>query len=72
MSVIIEANAATLDITIPDNAEAQVDVTTNIGTLNIDNRFIKEGNYYKTKNYNEASDHIELEIRSNVSTVTIN
>jgi hypothetical protein len=72
MSVKIEANAATVDITIPDNAQAKVEVTTNVGTFNIDNRFIKEGNYYMTKNYNNASDHIELEIRSNVSTVTIN
>jgi hypothetical protein len=72
MLVNIEANAAALDITIPDNAEAKVDVTTNLSTLNIDNRFIKEGNYYITKNYNNASNRIELEIRSKVSTVTIN
>jgi hypothetical protein len=72
MSVKIEANAATVDISIPDNAEVKVNATTNVGTLNIDSRFIKKGNYYITENYEGASDHIELEIRSNVSTVTIN
>jgi hypothetical protein len=62
MSVKIEANAATVDITVPENTEAKVNVTTNVGTLNIGSRFIKEGNYYVTKNYINVSDHIELRL----------
>jgi hypothetical protein len=71
MKVTVKANAASVDITIPDGAAARIQATSNVATLNVNNRFIKSGNDYVTANYDTAMSRIELTINTNVGTVSI-
>ena len=71
MKATIKANAASVDITIPYNAAARIQATSNVATLNVNSRFIKSGNDYVTGNYDTATNRIELTINTNVGTVSI-
>lgn len=71
LEATVKANAASVNITIPDNADARIQASSNVATLNISNRFIKRGNDYVTANYDDATNRIELTINTNVGTVSI-
>lgn len=71
MPVNITDNAASVDISIPDDAAARIHATTNVGNLNTGNRFIKQGNDYITGNYEGAANRIEFDITTNVGSVHI-
>lgn len=71
LNTAIKANAATLNITIPDGAAARISASSTVAIFNISSRFTKEGNYYVTDNYDGAKDRIELTVDTNVGTVTI-
>jgi len=67
----IEANAANVVISLPDDAAVRVQASTSIGSLDVNSRFIKQGNDYVTTNYDGASDRIELEIETNIGRVQV-
>jgi len=67
----IKANAANVDISFPSDAAVRIQAKTNVGSLEIGSRFIKQGNEYVTKNYEGAADRFELEVDTNVGRVHI-
>lgn len=69
--VKVTDNAASIDITIPGDAAAMVHATTNVGSLDLSSRFVKQGNDWMTPNYNNASNRIEFQITTNVGSVHI-
>jgi hypothetical protein len=72
LPVTIKANVTSVDITIPDGAAARIQLSTNIGTTDISDRFIETGNDYFTPDYGDAAHRIDLVIESNVGRVAIN
>jgi hypothetical protein len=68
---IIKSNAASMNLQLPAGAAAKIHATTNIGSLDIDSRFTKNGSDYTTKNFEQAADRIELTIETNVGHVSI-
>lgn len=67
----LKANAANIDISLPSDTAVRITATTNVGSLEISNRFIKQGNVYVTKNYDGATDRYEIEIETNVGRVHV-
>ncbi len=71
VETIITANAATVNISVPDNAAAKIQASSTVATLNVGSRFTKQGNDYVTSNYDTAANRIELNLNTNVGTVTV-
>jgi hypothetical protein len=71
MKATVKANAASVSITIPEGAATRIQASSNVATLNVNNRFIKRGNDYVTDNYDTATSRIELTINTNVGTVSV-
>ncbi|MBN1368013.1 MAG: hypothetical protein JW967_08815 [Dehalococcoidales bacterium] len=71
LNTVVKANAATVNITIPEEVAARIQATSNVATLHISSRFFKNGDYYVTDNYDIATDRIELTINTSVGTVSI-
>jgi len=67
----IKASAANIDISLPSDAAVRIMATTNVGSLEVDSRFIKQGNVYVTKNYDGAANRIEMQINTSVGRVHI-
>jgi len=70
--VTVKANAAHVVIDLPDGAAARIQGSANVGSLDIDSRFTKEGNDYFTQNYDRSTNRFELEVESNVGSIEIN
>ncbi|MBA7694777.1 hypothetical protein ES703_103390 [subsurface metagenome] len=68
----IEVNIANLEIIIPDGVAAKVWVDADLTALDVDiSRFLKNGDYYLSRDFDMAENRVELEIDCNVSRVQI-
>ncbi len=68
----IEANAANIEITIPEGVAARIDVAVNVGALEIDeSRFPREGAYYISPGFEDATNRIYLKIELNAGRVEV-
>ena len=68
----IEANAANIEVTIPDGVAAKIQGDTNLSVLDVDeNRFPQQGDYYMSQDFVNAENRIELEISCNVGRVQV-
>ena len=68
----IEANAANIEVTIPDGVAAKIKVDTNLSALDVDkNRFPQQGDYYMSQDFVSAENRVELEIDCNVGRVQV-
>ena len=68
----IVANAASMEITLPDDAAARIQSATSLGSLDVDKRFIKMGDLYVTPNYDDTKDRYDLSIKVSLGKVKIN
>jgi len=68
----IEANAANIEVTIPDGVTAKIQVDTNLSALDVDkSRFPQQGDYYMSPDFVSAENRVELEIDCNVGRVQV-
>jgi len=68
----IEANAANIEVTIPDGVAAKIQVDTNLSILDVDkSRFPQQGDYYMSQNFVSAENQVELEIDCDVGRVQV-
>jgi len=68
----IEANAANIEVTIPDGVAAKIQVDTNLSVLDVDkNRFPQQGDYYVSDNFNTTQNRIYLIIDCDVGRVQV-
>lgn len=68
----IKANAANLEVSIPDGVAARIDVDTNLTALHInESRFPRKGGYYISGDFETAKNRLELQIESNVGRVEV-
>ena len=69
----IQAGAATLTVEVPEGVAAQIEVDGGLSTLNVDrDRFPQVlSNRYRSSDYEQAANRVELRIDSGASTVTI-
>jgi len=68
----VKANAANVEIIIPEEVAARIETETNVSALEIaEGRFSKKGNYYISPDFEEAESRIYLKIDSNAGKVEI-
>jgi len=68
----IEANAANIEVTIPDGVAAKIQVDTNLSVLDVDeSRFSQQGDYYMSQDFVSAENRVELEIDCDVGRVQV-
>lgn len=68
----IEANAANIEVIIPDGVAAKIQVDTNLSVLDVDeNRFPQQGDYYMSQDFVSAENRVELEIDCDVGRVQV-
>jgi hypothetical protein len=68
----IEANAANIEVTIPDGVAAKIQVDTNLSVLDVDeSRFPQQGDYYMSQDFVSAENRVELEIDCDVGRVQV-
>jgi len=71
-NIEIEANAANIEVTIPDGVAAKIQVDTNLSVLDVDeNRFPQQGGYYMSQDFVSAENRVELEIDCDVGRVQV-
>src|SRR3972149_8113314 len=69
---VISTGASTINIEIPDGLEAKLLLEPKVGNITIDERrFSKEGEVYKTKQFDSASTKLELEVKSTAGTINV-
>jgi len=71
-NIEIEADAANIEVTIPDGVAAKIQVDTNLSVLDVDeNRFPQQGDYYMSQDFVSAENRVELEIDCDVGRVQV-
>lgn len=71
-NIEIEADAANIEVVIPDGVAARIRVKTNLSVSDVDkNRFPQQGAYYVSDNFDTAQNRIELEIDCDVGRVQV-
>ncbi|MFP3974843.1 MAG: LiaI-LiaF-like domain-containing protein [Dehalococcoidia bacterium] len=69
---VIDADAANVEITIPDNVAASINADMSAATLDIsEERFPKEGGYYRTPSFEDSPNRVYLQIECNAGRVEI-
>jgi len=72
IDIEIEANVASIEVTIPDGVAARIQVNTNLSVLDLDeSRFPQQGDYYMSQDFISAENRVELEIDCNVGRVQV-
>jgi hypothetical protein len=67
----IKGGVGSLEIFVPEGVEARIAVDTGIGGVDVDERFIKEGDVYTTEGYNGAENKIDVTLNVGVGGVEI-
>ena len=68
----IEANAANIEVTIPDGVAAKIQLDTNLCALDVNkSRFPQQGDYYMSQDFVSAENRVELEIDCDVGRVQV-
>ncbi len=68
----IKADVANVEITIPDEVAARIQVNTDLSVFDIDeSRFPQQGDYYMSQDFESAENRIELEIDCDVGRVQV-
>ncbi len=71
-NIEIEANAANIEVAIPDGVAARIQVDANLSALDVDkSRFLQQGDYYMSQDFVSAENRVELEIDCNVGRVQV-
>jgi len=71
-NIEIEADVANIEITIPDGVAAKIKVDTTLGILDVDkSRFPQQGNYYMSRDFENAENRIEMDIDCDVGRVQV-
>jgi hypothetical protein len=70
--VRIESGAASVDIRIPEGVAANIRSRGGMSSVNVDrNRFPRQGDVYRTSDYDQANNKIDLDIQMGVGSVTV-
>ncbi|MBA7688510.1 hypothetical protein ES703_96993 [subsurface metagenome] len=71
-NIEIEANAANIEVNIPDGVAAKIRVDANLSALDVDkSRFHQQGDYYVSQDFVSAENRVELEIDCDVGRVQV-
>ncbi|MFA5315932.1 MAG: DUF5668 domain-containing protein [Dehalococcoidales bacterium] len=65
----IKASVANLEITIPSGVAARIRADADIGSVEMDNRFPHDGEYYITPDFDTATSRVDLEVDLNLGRV---
>lgn len=70
--VRVESGAASVDIRVPDGTAATIRSRGGLSSVNVDrNRFPRQGDVYRSVDYDQASNKIDLDIQIGVGSVTV-
>jgi hypothetical protein len=67
----VESGAASLNIDVPQGVGARIHTRGGISTVNVSQRFPRQGDYYVSPDYDTAGNKVELDIDMGVGSVTI-
>jgi hypothetical protein len=68
----IEADVANVEVTIPDEVAAKIQVDADLSAFDVDeSRFPRKGDYYMSRDFESAQNRIELEMDCDVSRVQV-
>ena len=68
----IKADVANVEVTIPDEVAAKIQVDTDLSVFDVDeSRFPQQGDYYMSQDFESAENRIELEIDCDVGRVKV-
>lgn len=68
----VKAGAASINITIPQNVPARIQISAGLSSINVDSRFRKSGSAYQSADYtNSAVGKLDLTINAGVSSINI-
>ena len=68
----IKAGAADIDLIVPKGAAARIAVDSGLSRVNVDaDRFTQSGGFYVTRNYDQATDRLEITLEVGVASVEV-
>lgn len=68
----VKAGAASINISIPQNIPARIQVSAGLSSVHVDSRFIKSGTAYQSADYSEsAANTLDLTISAGISSINI-
>lgn len=69
----IKAGAASINITVPQNIPARIQISAGLSSIHVDSRFLKSGTVYQSPDYSDsAANKIDLTVSAGVSSININ
>jgi hypothetical protein len=67
----VDGGIGDVRVTIPEGVQARVQVDRGIGDLNVDDRFLRRGDFYETEGFSRAESFIDLQVDLGIGSVTI-